>query len=224
MKNKIISLLLLSILLTNCVSKRMLPLTKEDIVFLKGKTIAIVHEEEPYLAVMTYKNVMIAALTGGILGYVFMKRDGNKIIKENQIKDPANLISSNLSKDFKLKYGATIIDEELSKDVGSVSSLSSKYNGKADYVLDVRTINWGFGYLPMRVNDFRVVYSSKLRFIDVKNKKIIAEDFCSIIPDSKEPTSGYQDLLYNNAEILKQKLTTHSVKCFDKFKNEIFHF
>lgn len=213
-------------ILTNCVSTRINPLTKEDASLLKGKTLAIVHEEKPSFSAMTYKNMMISVLTGGIVGSILIIHEGNKIIKENQVEDPANLISANLSKNLESKYGLKAFDTEVSKDVGSVSELSSQYEGKADYVLDVKTINWSFGYLPMRPDSFRVIYGSKLQFIDVKKKKLIAEGFCSVIPDSKDSIDlppSYQELLRNNAEILKQILISHSSKCSDTFRNKVFN-
>ena len=110
----------------------------------------------------------ISALTGGIVGSIMMIHEGNKIIRENNIDDPAIFIADNLADHLKSKYGVRIIKADQTDN-----------NNSADYALDIKTVNWSFGYLPFKIDNFRVLYSSKLRMINLKNSEVIAEGFCA---------------------------------------------
>lgn len=225
MKSTLSKFLLIS-LLSSCVSTKIIPLQKDDSVAMSNKKITVVHNNKPNFSAMTYGNMMLSMFTGGIIGSIKMIRDGNKIINENSVADPAYAISSNLIEALKRDYRVTISDEQVAKDTDvSSSKISREYKNSSDYVLDVKTINWFFGYLPMRVSDYRVIYSSKLRVIDVSSERVIAEGFCAKIPDGKDQKEiySYDALLADGAKNLKEELNKAASYCSSLFIEKVFN-
>ncbi len=225
MKKNIILIALLS-LLSNCVSTKNVPINISDSASIKGKTIVVLHDEKPSFSAMTYGNMMLASFTLGIVGVSSMIHDGNKIVKENEIEDPAMALSDNIAASLKSKYDVKIIDDKTPKEVsGSVSKISDQYRNSADYALDIRTASWILMYVPMKTNHFKILYSSKLKLIDLKISKVVAEGFCFFDSSSnkqdKLPT--YDELLSDNAKVLKQKLSSATEFCSNSFKNNAFN-
>lgn len=222
---KLLNSILLLTFLTSCVSTKITPMTPENSVLIKNKKVAIIHSKKPDFAAITYGNMMWAAFTGGIIGSIKMTRDGNKIVNDNAIEDPAIVLSKNLAADFGKKYNVKIIEDSVVKDISyDAEKIAKEYRNIADYALDLRTINWSFGYLPMRPDSFRVIYSSKLRLIDTQNSKIIAEGFCARIPEGEQTRNApsYNQLLFNNAQILKDELVKSASYCTDLLKEKVF--
>lgn len=221
---KLTTLIIIISSLASCVSTKNVPLNAENANSLKNKKLVIVRSEKPDFAAMTYGNMMIAAFTGGILGYVKVTKDGNKIVKENSIEDPSIEMTQNLANYIGSLHKIEIIKQETAKEIDyyDEEKIAKEYKGIANYALDIRTINWSFGYLPMRINSHRVIYSSKLRLIDTENSKIIAEGFCARIPDGSGYYPTYDELLANSAKIIKEELNKSAAYCIDMFKEKVF--
>lgn len=223
MKTKLITIWISLTFLTSCVSNKISTLNLTDSVSMKGKTLAVIHEEKPSFIAMTSTNMIIASLSGGILGSGIMIYQGNKIVKNNQIEDPAYFISNNLSKDLQSKYGIKIIDKGLEKKTNNVSKIAKQYENVADYVLDVSTIGWGIIYKRFQLNSYVVSYGSKLRLIDVRNAKVIAESPCAKNFSQREISNPptYKELLADNAKIIKEELIIGAEACSKLFKETI---
>jgi hypothetical protein len=220
---KIISTILVLSFLTSCVSTKNVALNSESAESLKNKKLVIVRSEKPDFAAVTFGNMMIAMFTGGILGTIKIIHDGNKIVKENSIEDPSIQMAQNLASQISSQYQVEIIKQEVAKEMDyDEEEIAKEYKDIANYALDLRTINWSFGYLPMRTNSFRVIYSSKIRLINTENSKIIAEGFCARIPDGSDYYPSYKELLANNAEVIKEELSKASLYCTDMFKEKVF--
>jgi len=209
MKKIILSLLTLA-LLSNCVSTKLVPLPA-DFSSVKNKTILAQVGEKPGFADITFSQMLSSELlTGGLLGPAIMIHSGNKIIEENEVEDPASLILANLSKDLEKNYDSTIIN--LGVGDKKEESLSKEYPN-ANYLLDVKTVNWTISYLPVMVNKFRLIYSTKLTLTDIKTSQIVAEGFCSRIPPIKNSFPTHDQLLANKAQLLKNELTKSADDC-----------
>jgi hypothetical protein len=66
-----------------------------------------------------------------------------------------------------------------------------------------------------------VIYSAKARIIDTSSKTVVAESFCSRVPDAngKEPT--YDELVGNSAAGLKKELASHASNCSEEIKTKM---
>ena len=225
MKAKILAIIIIgSLVFVGCVSTKNVPVAASDIDDLRNHTVAVPKRKVPDFGAFTADKTAgqaVFGLIGGIAGAVATISEGNRIVRENEIEDPANYISQQLLSALSDTYQMTPIDtvspELESEEVDDISRVFEA----ADYVLDVRTINWSFWYFPSDWNNYRVMYSSKLRLIDTKKSVAIAEGFCSRFPEEDEDAPSYDELLFNNARRLKDELKISADYCVDYFKKEI---
>ena len=187
-------------------------------------TVACVKSEPPSFSSYSQGKALTGGLfgvVGGVIAESSMNSDGNKIVSENQIKDPADYISEQLVSELASKYQLNQINVNngtLKND--DVQNISNLYKD-ADYVLDIRTVDWRT--LPGHVgNRYRVIYSTKLRLIDTNERTVVAEGLCSKNPKNSDPDYSYDDLMGNNAEKLKSQLKERADYCVGLFKKEVF--
>jgi hypothetical protein len=189
---------------TGCVSVQNVPISSGAAAGLSGKTAAAVSREKPSFGAMTAGKAAI----GGLLGGALMIHAGNEIVRENEIEDPANYISRKLLEELAAKRGVVVREM---KDVvakgDKIPDLCKQYQN-VDVLLDVQTINWSFTYFPTDWSHYRVVYSVRLRLIDVKTGQILAEGFSSRAPDKTADAPTHEELLADHAQRLKQELQT----------------
>lgn len=198
---KIIAVLVILISLTACTTVTHTPLSTEASVQLRKKSFASTQYPPADFAAFTAGKAAF-----GLIGAAVMVSEGNTIVKDNGIEDPARKISRGLidrlvvSREMQLtKINTTNATND---DIGA---LISRYPGP-DYLLDVKTFNWMFNYYPTDWAHYKVSYSARLRLIDTSNKKVIAETMCSSVQgDDKNPPSKDQ-LLENKAALLKKYL------------------
>lgn len=223
---KLFTIIVLASFLTSCISTNTVRISDADLSVMRGKTVAIIHNEKPSFGAITPTNMVISTLTGGIAGYFTMTYQGNKIIRENEVADPAFVISSNLAKNVSQKYGVKIIDERTTSETQNISKISKQYRDISDYVLAVGTADWAINYLRGNLSRYRVLYVSRVELINTKTGKIIAEGSCSKNPSQKEinnpPT--YDELLRNKAAAIKEELAAIGPACASLFGATVFNF
>ena len=56
---------------------------------------------------------------------------------------------------------------------------------------------------PTDWNNYRVIYSAKLRVVDTRSQTAVAEGFCSSIPEQDENSPTYDELMADRAARLK---------------------
>jgi len=148
-----------------------------------------------------------------MLGALAMISEGNAFIKDNGIPDPAIGISESLRKGLAEKY--QLVESaatEASLNDDSLDTIVKSYSGN-DFVVDVKTINWSYGYMPVNWNSYQVRYVARARLIDVKGSRIIAEDFCARNPKELSEAVSHEKLTENHGQFLRAKLSTYSAEC-----------
>jgi len=199
-------------LLASCVSTQDAPLANGKI--LQQKQTVTAKRETPSFAAMTPGKASF-----GMIGAAAMLSSGNGIVRDNNVEDPANWISKELAAGIQKKYGTRLAG---TRDVTDESPAAiAKACSDADYVLDVRTINWSFVYFPVNWGTYRVIYSAKLRLIDCKTGKVIAEGFHARIPEKSPQSPSYDDLVNRQASGLKRELQIGAAECLNYFKYNI---
>jgi hypothetical protein len=204
-------------LLSGCVSTKIVPIKESDVATLQGGAIAITTREKPAFAVMTAGKAMFGAIGGAAMVIA-----GNNLIKENSVEDPAVHISNELIKGFAETNAMTVVP------TGSVIATTmkpaelAKQYPNADVLLDVQTVNWSFAYFPMDWNSYHVIYSAKVRVIDVKKSKLLAEGFCSRVPEKTDSAPSYDQLVQNGAAGLKKELAIAAEHCIKEFRSKVF--
>lgn len=197
-----------ALLLAGCVSTKNV---KADISALQDnqyRTMTVTVREKPSFSAMTAGKAQF-----GVIGAAAMIAAGNRIIRENDVADPSVYIGEQLAAVVAANLGV-----QLAGNGGRVTSstkpreLAAQYAG-SDLLLDVQTVNWQFAYFPLDWNNYRVIYSAKVRLIDTRTSKLLAEGFCASLPERSEDSPSRDQLLDNGAEGLKRELRVAADRC-----------
>lgn len=160
---------------------------------------------------------------GGALAGESMQSAGNKIIAQNEVTDPAPTIGITLATDLANKYGLKLVHPATAASGKKLAQVAQTYAQQADLVLDVQTRGWGFSYFPVDWNNYYIFYGAKLKLIDTKaTEEIAVSSFMYDSKDESNPPSKDQ-LLANNATVLKQKITTAQNQCIYETRQRIFN-
>ncbi len=216
-KNLTVIFVLLTI--SGCASIKHQPLTKESTENIHGKSIVNTQYEKPDFLAMTAGKAAFA-----VLGTVAMIAEGNSIIKENNVADPAVLISENLMDGLAKKHNMQVVSNNNTVTTSNrIDDLAEMY-ASSEYILDIQTMGWSFVYFPTDWNSYRVIYSARLRLIDSASKTVVAEEFCSRMPEYENsndaPTHKY--LVDDNAQGLKTELEVAAEFCINYFNETVF--
>jgi hypothetical protein len=204
------------LVLAGCASVQHTPMTAESSEALRGKTIVVTRHEAPGFNAMTAGKAAF-----GMIGAAAMVAAGNKIVAENEIPNPAIAIADRLAQRLEADRGMVVRDNGGKiADNDKVPTLQSTYPG-ADYLLDVRTLSWGFFYYPTNWDNYRVMSGYRLRLIDAATGKVVAESACSATEgdDANPPTRD--QLLADEAALLKSYFEASTTRCVDLMSKEI---
>lgn len=213
---KSITLLLAVFILAGCVSTKNMPMQPDVFAVDAPKTITTSFREKPSFSAMTAGKGAFA-----LVGALASISAGNDLIEQHQIEDPAVYIGQSLTGALKQRYALDIANNNGAVlDVDEPSSIAERYP-KSDLVLDVQTINWSFIYFPADWDNYRVIYTAKLRLIDTRSNKMIAEGFCKRIPEQDENSPSYDDLISDQAQGLKKELQLAADHCIEEFQTKV---
>ena len=202
--------------LGGCVSTKIVPVDHQALSGLHGGTVVVSQREKPSFAANTAGKMMF-----GAVGAVAAISSGNDIIRDNEVADPAAYIEQALLKDLVTDNALKGVTSPTSTNTTDVAQLAKQYAG-ADLLLDVQTINWSWIYYPTSWSHYKVIYSAKIRLIDTKHSKLIADGFCARIPDVPAESAPTRDeLLDNKAARLKQELATAADYCVQTFRTKV---
>lgn len=204
---RLIAISAVLISLSACTSVKHMPLTVDASTRLQDSSVVTTQYEKPDFSAFTAGKAAF-----GVFGAAAMISEGNSIINENNIEDPAIAIAQGLADKLTTVRSANVLTSgQISKN-DNINELL-KVNAGADYLLDVKTLGWMFNYYPTDWAHYRVNYSARLRLIDAASKKVIAESMCqSVQGDDQNPPSKEQ-LLNNKAALLKDYLAKAADSC-----------
>lgn len=205
-----------ALVLSGCVSTKNVRADMAQLRSAAPATVTVSARKRPDFSAMT------AGKAGfGIIGALAMISAGNAIVEENDVEDPAGYIAAELAGDLSTALGARSVDNGGAlADAGSPAALAKLYPG-ADLVLDVQTVNWSFVYFPTDWNNYRVIYSAKLRLVDTRNGRLAAEGFCARVPEHTPDAPSHDELLADRAAVLKRELRIAADHCIGEFKAKV---
>lgn len=206
---------LIALAIGGCASTKVVPLSAESAAALEGRRIGASEYETPDFSAFTAGKAMF-----GLVGAALMISAGNRIVSENAVEDPAGEIAASLAGRMAEVHGMTVSGSGSGAVLadGSVGSVAERYDD-ADYVMDVRTVNWSFLYFPTDWSRYRVLYSAKLRLVETRGGQVIAEGFCKRVPDYTDDAPTREELLANEAARLKSELATARALCDAQFRD-----
>jgi hypothetical protein len=203
-----------SAVMAGCVSVQQIPMSAASLEAIKGKELALTERERPDFAAMTP-----ARGAFGMIGAAVTISEGNKLIKENRVEDPAVYIGRSLAADLQGRHNTKLSPKGAPIASDEVTDLVNNAPG-TDLVLDVRTINWSFVYFPTVWGKYRVIYSARMRLVDAKSGSVLAEGGCHRVPEHTPEAPSYDELVANSAQRLKQELKTAADFCISEFKSK----
>lgn len=200
------------VLLGGCVTVQEIPMDAATAERVQGRALALSKRELPDFAAFT-----VAAPMFGLIGGLAAIGLGNEIVRSNGIEDPADHIARVLSADLGAKYAVRVSSNPMPVGTDDVAQLS-KGAPDADLLLDVHTFLWAFNYFPTTWNRYRIVYTARLRLIDMKGGRVLAEGKCNRIPEETPAAPSYDELLANGAMRLKIELRIAADYCVNEFR------
>lgn len=213
---KIFFLALSLAIISGCANFTTRVIDTETITSLKNQPVTYTVRKKPDFAAMTAGKAMFA-----VLGAVAMISEGNSIVEKNSIPDPADAIAASLTKALESSHGSRLVMPPIPVNSDDPSETADAAKGAAKFIVDVQTINWSFGYFPTDWTHYRVIYTAKARLIHAVSKTVVAEGFCKRIPDDSSNAPTYDELLANEAELLKKQLASATDECIKSIKVEM---
>lgn len=207
---KIIFYVVALLTFTGCVNTKNIRIEQDAAEQLSGKSIVSTLSDKPDFFATTVN-------FGGLLGALVARDQGNRLVRENDISDPAGDMGKKLIKDLSDKYSLSVLSVGDIQESDDILDLTKQYEN-ADYILDVRTVGWGFSYFPTDWNNYWVVYRAKMRLIDVKSKELVAEGYCSTPMEETPQSPSYEELVSNGAVGIKEELQKAANDCLSQFK------
>lgn len=204
-------------LLYGCVSVQNKPLSADASARLEGKSLAYAVHAKSDFAAMTAGKAMFA-----VFGAAAMISKGNSIIAENNVPDPAQAISTGLTQRLADQLHMAVQDEPIHAASDKLDLLVAQ-GTTTDYLLDVQTLNWMYGYYPSKPSHYRVFYSARVRLIDTHTKAVIAETLCKAQPNTDENAPTQDELLNDHAAGLKRLLEKAGTDCINVLSKQILH-
>jgi hypothetical protein len=202
--------------LSACTTVSHVPLSKETSAQLKGKSVTTTQYPTADFAAFTPTKAVF-----GVLGALAMIADGNKIVKTNNIEDPALKISQELAVKLNAVSGMTVVaNGNTTSKSDDVSALLSSYP-KTDYLVDVKTFAWQYVYYPTDWSHYKVMYNARFRLIESSTKKVIAETLCRYVQKDDENRPTQDQLLENQAQLLKDQLGKAVSACVEVLSKDI---
>jgi hypothetical protein len=198
-----------------CTTVQHKPITQETLAQVQGKSVATTSYAKPDFTAFTAGKAAFA-----MIGAALMISEGNGIVRDNEIPDPAVAITEGLSEKLKAAKSVTVLaskGETKSDDVAAIVAA----NPDAQYILDYKTLNWLFVYYPSDWSHYKVNYVGRLRLIDAGTKSVAAESACtSTQGDDKNPPDKDQ-LLADKAALLKSYLSKAASQCIEVLSRDV---
>jgi hypothetical protein len=200
-----------------CVSTKNVPLKAGALSTREGGTLVLSSREKPTFSASTAGKAAF-----GMIGVLAEISAGNQLVRDNNIADPAEYIGTQLMADLAALNNLKIASRSsvVASNTADTAGLANLYAG-ADVLLDVQTMSWNFIYFPTDWNSYRVNYSARARIIETRDRKLVAEAFCSRIPEKTPDAPSYEQLTANGAAGLKAELMKSAQHCLDEFRNTL---
>ncbi len=219
-------LIILSSMLLSCVTPiQRLPLSKESAAKINGKTCETSNPKTPDFYAQTTGKAWLPPMIGMAASF----SAGREIVEQNNIEDPAIFVSQEMEKILNQNFNIKFMPKaEAISENNDIDTLCKTYS-KGDLLLDVRTIGWAFGTgagsNPALSVQYQVSFILDLKIIDLKAKQALTQEVFSY-PNTKSPdtnkTFSYDELMNNNAAVLKNELRKGADEAILFFKEKTF--
>lgn len=218
MKKTATLLLLLSLAVNANAKEKMLPLTESAASALTGKSLVVTRHERPAFTAMTAGKAMFGLLGGGAMVVA-----GNKIIDENQVADPAEILERELVPALSKRYGLVVKPASTPIITEKKAAKIAATQTDTDYILDIRSGGWMFAYEATNWDKYWALYSVQIQLIDAKSGALVSNMGCNA-SNQKDPNAPTREaMLANQAALLKDITQGFGWTCAQLLAKEQFH-
>jgi hypothetical protein len=187
-------------------------LSQQDSSAIEGQKLTVIHyEPDPFLPMTNTKGAF------ALLGVAAAVSEGKTLVKEKGLSDPAVAITHDLASSLDNRYHFNSVNllpeaRPYQSDPKDVSAMA----GNQGVVLDVRTFGWGTQYYPFKTQ-YKVNYFAQARLINASEGRLVSTERCTINEPYSENAPTYDQLMDNDAALLKQKLAEAETECVKQF-------
>lgn len=194
-----------------------MPLPEAAIPALNGKTLAVTRHAKPSFTAMTPGKAAFALVGAGA-----MIAAGNKLVKDHDIADPADILEEQIVPAMVQKYGMQLVPASARVIAEDNPAKIAAGQTNADYILDIRSGGWMFSYYPSSWDTFWMMYSGQIQLIDARSGKLVSKLACNA-GTNKDPNSPTKDaMLGNGAQMLKDVMAGFGWTCARLLATEQF--
>jgi hypothetical protein len=197
---------------------KIIPLSEADAAALRGKTVALTVHGRPSFSAFT-----AGKATFGLLGAAAMISAGNKIVDENGVQDPAILVRERLAQILHDTYGAIVLDPDTTANKAKKPKDLAALHPEADYVFDVQSGLWMFSYYPSDWDNYWVGYSVQSQLVDTHSNRQLTNMACTAGTKDSPVRPSRDQLLENEAQLLKDVTQHLGWTCTHLLAKEQFH-
>ncbi len=205
----LVTTLALTALLGGCAHMDVIQTTSSQLKGLEQQPLTVINydKKQDFVAVTPTKAMF------GAIGAVAMVHSGNQIIEENAVPDPALDIVRQLAPLYveRLKTAQARIAKAW-KGSDDIPELVQSVKSKGA-ILDVKTMGWNIGYFPTNWTHYRITYVARARLIDATSGTLIGQAPCTYVSDDESTAPTYDELMADQAALLKSKLATAATSC-----------
>ncbi|MCS0612136.1 hypothetical protein NX783_05150 [Massilia kyonggiensis] len=192
------------------------PLDTAGLAAVRNQAVAVTVRPKPGFSVLTPGKAGLAGVG------IFVGDDGNRIIAEHHVADPADAIAQALARALHDAQGSQSVAAPIAVDTRDVTQIAAQAKGKARYVIDVETRAWRMSYFPTDWTHYQVPYIAVARLIDADTAGVLAESTCNLAPETNAGAPTYDDLVTNGAAGLKASLAASAATCAARFRRDMF--
>lgn len=202
----------LALLLASCAAQR-IEMQQQSLAQMPGKKLALVSYEPHGFVDFTPGNAVF-----GVIGALAAQGQGDSLVKQYQLKDPAGQMAALLAQRLAQERGMVLLaPSEVPLTSEDINALIATRPG-ADYILDIKTTGWATMYYAADWTHYKVSYSARLRLIDARSKLVLAQQACYSVQKDNEPEPpSKDDLLAHDATLLKQRIVLGAADCMNGF-------
>ncbi len=202
-----------------CASTETVRLADNPGASLTGKQVHSTREAPPSFLALTATHGAFA-----VVGVAAAASDGDTLVAETGIEDPAPMIEDAIARHLRSRYGVAGTGRPLMFDEDKPDDLAgwARQNNVRDLVIDVETNGWGFNYQGFNFSSYTVGYSALFRLIDPATGDVLAQHFCSgASHDDPEGAPSHDDLLANDSALIKTLLAERAQVCIEEITTRV---
>ena len=176
---------------------------------LGAETIVVAKPQKSEMAVASL-GLALLPFFAGIPG---MYATGNAIVADNDVLNPAAIVTSHLVEELRAKQGLRLSLSDTVVDNDDFQQLARRF-APSNYVMYVRTLDWALVPRFPGQSELRMGYAASLTIADLKNNLVLVRARCARSGfDTSYPGATVESYTANNAAKLKEVLNSIAVDC-----------